>query len=93
MDLLGEQLLIQVSRVLEFGVIKYGAHNWRKGFKWSRIIAALLRHTVAYMCGQTHDPETGLSHMAHAGFCVMVLLDMEVSHPDLDDRYKNDVPR
>jgi hypothetical protein len=31
----------------------------------------------AYTQGQDTDPETGLSHMAHVGCCVMFLLALE----------------
>ena len=80
--------LVEEARVLDFGKRKYAEHNWRKGIEWSRIIDGILRHIVAYKEGQTHDPETGISHMAHVRCGAGFLLDYEVNHPELDDRYK-----
>jgi hypothetical protein len=86
-DLISPVAIIEVSKVLEFGAKKYADHNWRKGMKWSRLLGAALRHILAYMGGEDKDPETGLSHLAHAFCCIMFLLEYEVSHKHLDDRY------
>ena len=42
--------------------------------------------------GEDKDPESGLSHLAHAACCIMFLLEFEKTHPELDDRYKPNVP-
>ncbi len=78
----------QLSRVLTFGAKKYTAHNWRSGFKWSRVLSACFRHIYAWMGGQDKDPETGISHLAHAACCLMFLLEFEETHRELDDRWK-----
>lgn len=85
-DLLDPHAIIQLSKVLTFGARKYEAHNWRKGLSKCRLIAALLRHTFAYLKGEDTDPETGLSHIAHAMCCCMFILGLE-HRTDLDDRY------
>jgi hypothetical protein len=90
MDLLSSIAIIELSKVLTFGATKYASHNWRKGIVYSRILAATLRHIFAYMAGETLDPETGLSHIAHALCELMFLLEFEKTRPDLDDRYKPD---
>lgn len=66
----------EIAKVLEFGAKKYARDNWKAGtgFKYTRIIASLLRHIYAYLRGEDNDPESGLSHMAHAGCNVMFLL-------------------
>lgn len=87
MDLLDPYAMTQLANVLAFGARKYAAHNWRKGLSKSRLIAAALRHLFAYLGGQDKDPETGLSHVAHAMCCCMFLLGLE-HRPDLDDRWK-----
>lgn len=81
----------QLSRVLTFGAKKYAAHNWRSGFKWSRVLSACFRHIYAWMGGQDKDPETGISHLAHAACCLMFLLEFEETHRELDDRWKPEV--
>lgn len=86
-DLLSTVALEKIARVMTFGATKYGDNNWRKGIAWSRVIGALMRHIFAYVRGENTDPETGLSHLAHAGCCVLFLLEYEETHRELDDRY------
>lgn len=91
MDLLSAVAIIELSKVLTFGAKKYASHNWRNGLPYSRVIAAILRHTFAYLNGETNDPETGLSHMAHVLCEAMFLVEFEKTKPELDDRYKENV--
>lgn len=90
LELLSVPALIEIGKVMTFGATKYDDHNWRKGFKWSRLYGALLRHIFAHLNGQDKDPETGISHLAHAGCCLMFLLEHEISGLGQDDRYKRD---
>lgn len=78
----------QINQVLEFGAKKYSAHNWKegKGFSYTRVLNSLLRHVFSYIRGEDRDPETGLSHLAHAGCNVLFLLYYEIHK----DRYSND---
>lgn len=92
-NLLSTEALLQTAAVLKFGADKYHAHNWRDGFAWSRPLAAAMRHIMAYNDGEDKDPESGLSHLAHAACCIMFLLEFEKTHPELDDRYKVNVPK
>jgi hypothetical protein len=87
MSLLSSIALFKVAQVMTFGKQKYSANNWRGGFKWTRLIAAALRHIFAWLGGQTKDPETGVSHLAHGICCLMMLLEFEDTHPELDDRF------
>lgn len=87
-ELLSSIALVEISKVLTFGAQKYESHNWRKGMHWSRPLGAALRHLLAYIGGEDRDPESGLSHLAHAGCCIMFLLEYEQTHKKLDDRYK-----
>lgn len=80
--------LEEIGKVLATGAKKYEADNWRKGFAWRRLIGALLRHTFAFARGEDFDPETGLSHMAHAGCCVLFLLEHQLCGLGQDDRHK-----
>ena len=93
LHLLSTEAMNQTAAVLAFGAEKYAAHNWRKGFVWSRPLAAAMRHITAFNAGEDRDPESGLSHLAHAACCIMFLLEFEKTHQHLDDRYKPDVPK
>lgn len=88
MDLLDWDALEGIAKVLTFGANKYAAHNWRGGIAYSRLIAAMLRHTAAIQRGEDTDPESGLPHVDHIGCCVMFLSWAMKKRPDLDDRWK-----
>jgi hypothetical protein len=70
------EALEEINKVLEFGASKYAVNNWQEGsgFKYSRVLNSLLRHVFAFMRGEDKDPESGLSHMAHAGCNVLFIL-------------------
>lgn len=93
LNLLSTEAMNQTAAVLAFGAQKYAEHNWRNGFAWSRPLAAAMRHLTAFNDGEDRDPESGLSHLAHAACCIMFLLEFEKTHPHLDDRYKPNVPQ
>jgi hypothetical protein len=88
LNLLSTEAMNQTAAVLAFGAQKYAEHNWRNGFAWSRPLAAAMRHLTAFNDGEDRDPESGLSHLAHAACCIMFLLEFEKTHQHLDDRYK-----
>jgi hypothetical protein len=89
-DLLDPDFLLGVGDVLGFGAKKYAAHNWRGGIVYSRLLGAILRHTLAIQKGEDLDPESGLPHSRHLGCCVMFLDWMMNNRKDLDDRFKNE---
>lgn len=68
--------LEEIVKVMKFGEGKYARGNFamKSGLEYTRLINGLLRHTLAFARGEDNDPETGLSHMAHAGCCVIFLL-------------------
>ena len=87
MELLSVDFLTEVSKVLTFGAAKYDSHNWRKGFEWSRLYGAALRHLTSHMNGDNLDEESGLSHLSHAACCLMFLIEHEQRQIGTDDRY------
>jgi Domain of unknown function (DUF5664) len=86
MDLFDPSAMEELGKVLTFGSKKYAPWNWTKGILFSRLIGALLRHTFAFMSGETYDPETGLHHMAHTMCCCMFILGLTKRKPECDDR-------
>ena len=87
-DLIPTSSLEEIAKVLEFGAAKYDPWNWTKGFAWSRLIGASMRHLFAFARGEDKDSESGLSHLAHLGCCVLFLIYHEKHHKQLDDRHK-----
>lgn len=90
-DLLPKPGLDAIARVYAFGAEKYADHNWRKGYEWGKSYSALMRHMTAFWEGETNDPESGLPHIAHAGFHVLTLLTWlseQGEGGEFDDRYK-----
>lgn len=67
--------LTKICEVLEFGAQKYKENSWQtvpEGEK--RYLDALMRHVFAHANGEETDPETGLSHLSHAGCNILFLL-------------------
>jgi len=78
----------EVAKVMTFGAEKYDAYNWLGGIKYSRLYDAALRHLIEFISNESLDPESGQNHLAHAACCILMLLEMTMDRPDLDDRYK-----
>ena len=89
LDLLPIDALAEIAKVLRFGAEKYTRNNWRGGFAYSRVFGAMLRHLFAWWGGCDNDPETGLSHLAHAGCCMLFLLHFIRAGTGTDDRKEN----
>lgn len=87
LGLLPASALTEIAKVLLHGKKKYGAHNWRAGMDWSRLYDASLRHKFAFINGEDIDPESGLSHLAHALCCDLFLLAYQMEELGTDDRY------
>jgi len=86
MELLPQESLLEVARVLGFGAKKYNRGNWRKGMNHTRLAAAALRHITQYLGGQDKDPESKLEHIAHAICGLMMLLESRKKGYGKDDR-------
>lgn len=77
-DLLPFESVTPIVAVLTFGAKKYAPENWRLVENpRARYFAALMRHLAAWWLGEKNDPETGYSHLAHAGCCLLFLLAFE----------------
>lgn len=78
----------QIAKALMYGEKKYGRYNYLKGFDSNRLIAASLRHVTAWNSGEDNDPESGLSHLAHALAGLSMLLDCQRVGTLTDGRFK-----
>lgn len=78
----------QIARALMYGERKYNRNNYLQGFNSNRLIAATLRHVYAWNSGEDNDPESGLSHVAHALAGLSMLLDCQRVGTLTDGRFK-----
>jgi hypothetical protein len=78
------------AKVYAFGAKKYGRYNYKKGFEYSRLLDAALRHLQAFNDGEDNDPESGMSHLGHARCCIGMLIDCIELGTATDDRYKRE---
>ena len=87
-DLIVEPFLEELALVCGMGAEKYDDDNWRKGYSWRLSYGALRRHLRAFWTGEEIDPESGLSHLAHAAWHCMVLWKYSTSaqYAKFDDR-------
>lgn len=93
LSLLSPFALVEIAKVMTFGAKKYSANNWRQGFKYTRLLAAVLRHIMAYQAGEAKDPETGISHLAHACCGLFMLLEFEQTGAGENDVYWQNKPK
>ena len=81
-----------IVKVLQFGAGKYAPRNWENGMAWSRPYSALIRHLTSWWEGEKADPETGYSHLWHAGCCIVFLIAFELRGIGTDDRPTKNLP-
>ena len=85
-ELLDPLFLEGVAKVLTFGAIKYSANNWLKCLSVMRYFGALQRHLWKWALGYDLDEETKISHLYHAGCCLMFMIGLLYRNPKCDDR-------
>ena len=81
MYLLPPKAIVEVAKVLTFGAAKYDEDNWRYlEDAQNRYSGGALRHIFSHLDGELQDPETNLSHIAHAICCLMFKLELELEN-------------
>lgn len=80
------KFILGMARILTFGAVKYGEHNWKKGIAYSRLISSAQRHLLAFSDGIDKDEESGESHLLHCAVNLMFLYFFSIFRKDLDDR-------
>lgn len=90
MHLLPPGPLIKIAEVFTLGANKYAPWNYLKGegMDRTRMYDALQRHLLAWLSGEDEDKEWNKSHLAHAGCCLLMLMQLEQNRPKSDDRPK-----
>ena len=70
--------LRETVKVLTFGAEKYEPDNWKRVPDANiRYFDAAMRHLWAYKEGEQNDPETGVTHLAHALCCIMFMTELD----------------
>ncbi len=78
---------IAESIAMALGARKYGAFNWRKADVRATVyIDAARRHLAQWVDGEDNDPESGVSHLAHARASLGILIDAIATANCIDDR-------
>jgi hypothetical protein len=75
-ELIPPSLNEAVAKVLTYGANKYSANNWQKVDNPDRYVAALYRHLEAWRAGEISDPESRISHLAHAATNIAFLIEL-----------------
>jgi hypothetical protein len=87
-DLIPYDALEEIIKALEFGAHKYDDYNWLKCPSRITYWRPLMRHATAWIRGVDVDPESGLSHLAHCGANLLILITLELRGLGQDDRVK-----
>lgn len=83
------ETLVDEIRVWEYGAKKYAEWNWVKGMDWTIPFSCAMRHLSAWQAGEDLDPETGISHIAHAMCNLRMLTLYTKTFPEGDNREAN----
>ena len=89
LDLIPMDALWEVGKVYTKGAGIYGDWNWANGLKYSRVIAALLRHLFKWCMGETYDDKDGQHHLTSVVWCGLSLLHFDLNQDhfkEFDDR-------
>ncbi len=84
-DLIPAYSLKELALTYTIGARKYEDNNWRKGIKYSRVIAALKRHLELWLQGEDRDMD-GQHHLAAVAWNAFSLLWYTKFRPEFDDR-------
>ena len=86
MDLIPPYPLWKLAEVYGIGSRKYADRNWERGISFSKLYGALQRHALQFWGGEDTDPVDGQDHLASVAWMAFALLELQRTHPELDDR-------
>lgn len=85
-ELLPMKPILKLASLFTMGAKKYGVRNWEKGIQFGRLFSAMIRHSFKWWGGEKYDPIDGQHHLAAVMWNAMVLMELEDTHPEMDDR-------
>lgn len=92
LDLVPHEGVLAAARALEYGLVKYPAHNYMHGLSWMALVGSILRHLYRWIWDGRPDPESGLDDLDHLCADVLMLAAIVRRHPGLDDRPCREFP-
>lgn len=93
-EMMPEEALEEVMKVLQFGANKYGKWNWLDNAneaEYTRIMNAIERHFKKFKKGQDLDEESSLPELAHVITNCLFLLQYQCLDVGVDNRRKNKI--
>ena len=87
-SLIPAEAIEEMAKAFTYGANKYGAHNFKNGIAYSRLIDAALRHILAITKSEFIDSESSNSHVGHAMASLAMLAYMMAHKPENNDVYK-----
>jgi hypothetical protein len=85
-DLIPVRPLAKLAWVFTMGAKKYADRNWEKGILFGRLFRAMMSHAWKWWAGERYDTEDGQHHLSSVAWTAMVLMELEETKPDYDDR-------
>ena len=86
-SLLTRPMLESMIAALMYGENKYSRGNFKGGFTNTRLLAAAMRHIMAFNDGEDLDPESNVSHLGHAMAALAMCLDNRAEGTSVEGRY------
>ena len=86
--LIPEAALIAAAQAFMVGEKKYGRYNYELGLEASRVAAAMIRHSYAWLRGEEKDPKDGQPHLGSVIACAAILLRTQELGTLIDNRSK-----
>ncbi len=89
LDLIEHAAEVEIAKAMHTGAMKYGRRNYchpDTPIYATTYGAAVRRHMGAWLAGEDLDPDSGLSHWAHIGANVNVVLGAMAAGTFIDDR-------
>lgn len=92
--LLPWRAITMVAGIYEYGAKKYAANSWREvpidpdtgETPVERYFNAMMRHLIRWRQGEWLDPESGHSHLAHALWGVIALIELSMDEMGKDQK-------
>ena len=85
--LLTRPMLESMIAAFMHGESKYSRGNFKGGFTNTRLLAAAMRHIMAFNDGEDLDPDSNVSHLGHAMAALAMCLDNRAEGTSVEGRY------